>query len=36
MASFRGQARWAKIAPPGGKKIALACHPNKKVNKLRS
>jgi hypothetical protein len=33
MASFRGQVGWAKMSSPGGKLIALACHPNKKVKK---
>jgi hypothetical protein len=31
--SFRGQASWAKMASPGGKLTAPACHPTKKVNK---
>jgi len=28
-----GQASWAKMASPGGKLTALACHLTKKVNK---
>jgi len=30
MTSFRGQARWAKMASAGGKLTALACPPTKK------
>jgi hypothetical protein len=33
MASFRGQARWAKMMSPEGKLTALVFHPTKKVNK---
>jgi len=33
MTSFRGPASWAKMTSPEGKLAALACHPNKKVNK---
>jgi hypothetical protein len=32
MMSFRGLASKAKMASPGGKLTALACHPAKKVN----
>jgi hypothetical protein len=31
--SFRGQYGLAKMTSIGGKLIALACHPTKKVNK---
>jgi hypothetical protein len=33
MMSFRGQAGWGKITPPRGKLTALACYPEKRVNK---
>jgi hypothetical protein len=33
MASFRGQASWAKMTSSMGKLIQLAYHPDKKVNK---
>jgi hypothetical protein len=33
MISFRGQARWAKMTPPGGKLTSLACHLTKKLYK---
>jgi hypothetical protein len=34
MMPFRGQASRAKMTSPGGMLIALACHPNKIVNKV--
>jgi hypothetical protein len=33
MTSFRVQASLAKMTSPGGKLIALGCHPTKNVNK---
>jgi hypothetical protein len=35
MKSFRGEASWAKMASPGVKLTALACHPTNKVNKAQ-
>jgi hypothetical protein len=35
MVSFRGQVRWAKMTAPRGKLTALACHPTKKINKVK-
>jgi hypothetical protein len=32
MASFRGQACWAKMMSPGGKLTALVCHLTKDAN----
>jgi len=36
MMSFRGKASWAEMTSPGGKLIALAGHPTKKVIKAEA